>query len=179
MELFYQVFDKGMLEDGEGREIDFKNTIILLTSNAGSATVTELCIDAATRPAPAVLTEALRSQLLHAFKPALLGRMITVPYYPLTDAVMRDIIALQLSRIGQRLATHHSAAFHYDEAVVCAIANRCQEVESGARNVDHILTGTLLPEMSTAFLARMAKGEAITTVHVSVAETGDFVYHIA
>jgi type VI secretion system protein VasG len=179
MELFYQVFDKGMLEDGEGREIDFKNTIILLTSNAGSATVTELCIDAATRPAPAVLTEALRSQLLHAFKPALLGRMITVPYYPLTDAVMRDIIALQLSRIGQRLAAHHDAAFHYDEAVVCAIADRCQEVESGARNVDHILTGTLLPEMSTAFLARMAKGEAITTVHVSVAETGDFVYHIA
>jgi type VI secretion system protein VasG len=105
--------------------------------------------------------------------------MITVPYYPLTDAVMRDIIALQLSRIGQRLITHHGAAFHYDEAVVHAIADRCREVESGARNVDHILTGTLLPEMSTAFLARMAKGEAITTVHVSVAEAGDFEYHIA
>jgi len=123
--------------------------------------------------------EALRPQLLSVFKPALLGRMITVPYYPLTDTVMRSIIALQLGRIGQRLAVHHGADFHYDEAVMDVIVARCQEVESGARNVDHILTGTLLPEVSGAFLARMAKGETITTVHVSVAETGDFVYHIA
>jgi type VI secretion system protein VasG len=105
--------------------------------------------------------------------------MITVPYYPLTDTVMRHIIALQLRRIGQRLAAHYGADFHYDEAVMGVIADRCQEVESGARNVDHILTGTLLPEMSGAFLARLAKEETITTVHVSVAETGDFVYHIA
>ena len=179
MELFYQVFDRSMLEDGEGREIDFKNTVILLTSNIGSATVIKHCTDAATLPAPAALVEALRPQLLSVFKPALLGRMITVPYYPLTDTVMRNIIALQLGRIGQRLAAHHGADFHYDEAVMDVIAARCQEVESGARNVDHILTGTLLPEVSGSFLARMAKGEAITTVHVSVAETGDFLYHIA
>jgi len=179
MELFYQVFDRGVLEDGEGREIDFKNTVILLTSNVGSATVMEHCTDTATRPAPAALVEALRPQLLSVFKPALLGRMITVPYYPLTDTVMRNIIALQLGRIGERLAAHHGADFHYDEAVMDVIAARCQEVQSGARNVDHILTGTLLPEVSGAFLARMAKGETITTVHVSVAETGDFVYHIA
>lgn len=178
MELFYQVFDKGQLEDGEGREIDFKNTVILLTSNTGTDTIMKLGADPDTMPEPDGLVEALRPELLKVFKPALLGRMVVVPYYPISDAVMREIIKLQLGRIGQRLLENHGAAFAYDEEVVSEIANRCKEVESGARNVDHILTRTLLPEMSGEFLARMATGQAVSEVRVSVNERGAFQYQI-
>ncbi|MEP7341355.1 MAG: type VI secretion system ATPase TssH, partial [Acidobacteriota bacterium] len=140
MELFYQVFDKGRLEDGEGREIDFKNTVILLTSNVGLDLIHKLCADPDTRPEPDGLVEAIRPELLKVFKPALIGRMSIVPYYPIGDEVMREIIKLQLRRIAQRLDENHGAEFSYDEAVVTEIANRCKEVQSGARNVDHILT---------------------------------------
>ncbi|HYP53652.1 MAG TPA: AAA family ATPase, partial [Pyrinomonadaceae bacterium] len=179
MELFYQVFDKGQLEDGEGREIDFKNTVILLTSNTGTDTMMKLCADPDTRPEPEGMVEAVRPELLKVFKPALLGRMVVVPYYPITDDVMRQIIRLQLGRIGKRLDENHGAQFTYDDAVVDEIANRCKEVESGARNVDHILTRTLLPEMSGEFLARMASGEPVARAHVSVAEGGRFGYEIS
>lgn len=168
MELFYQVFDKGMLEDAEGREIDFKNTVILLTSNATTDTIMKLCADPDTRPEPEGLVEAIRPELLKIFKPALLGRMVVVPYYPISDAIMRKIIVLQLRRIGQRLQENHGAQFSYDDAVVDEIASRCKEVESGARNVDHILTRTLLPEMSGEFLSRMSRGESISKVHIGV-----------
>ncbi len=178
MELFYQVFDKGMLEDGEGREIDFKNTVILLTSNAGTDTFMKLCADPETRPDPAVMVEALRPDLLKVFKPALLGRMVTVPYYPISDDVMREIIKLQLSRIGRRIAENHGAEFGYDDEVITEIANRCKEVESGARNVDQILTGTLLPEMSGEFLSRMATGQPVSRVHVGITD-GGFKYEIS
>jgi type VI secretion system protein VasG len=178
MELFYQVFDKGVLEDGEGREIDFKNTLILLTSNVGTDTIMKLSADPETRPGPEGLIEALRPELLKVFKPALLGRMVVVPYYPITDQIMRGIIKLQLARIERRLAENHGASLSYDDGVVTAIANRCKEVESGARNVDHILTRTLLPEMSAQFLARMAAGEQIMSAHVSVDEKGEFHYEI-
>jgi type VI secretion system protein VasG len=178
MELFYQVFDKGMLEDGEGREIDFKNTVILLTSNTGSDVIMKLSADPETRPEPEGIVEALRPELLKVFKPALLGRMVVVPYYPITDDVMRAIIKLQLSRIGQRIAANYGAVFTYDETVVDEIANRCKEVESGARNVDHILTRTLLPEMSGQFLARMAEGQPVTSVHVGTGNQGEFRYDI-
>jgi type VI secretion system protein VasG len=179
MELFYQVFDKGVLEDGEGREIDFKNTVILLTSNAGSDTVMKLCADPETRPDPAALAEALRPDLLKVFKPALLGRMVVVPYYPITDEVMREVIKLQLGRIAARLRENHGAEFCYDDAVVAEIAGRCKEAESGARNVDRILTGTLLPDMSGEFLARMATGQAVSRVRLSAAGGGRFGYEIA
>ena len=179
MELFYQVFDKGTLEDGEGREIDFKNTVILLTSNVATDTTMKLCADPETRPEPGALTEAIRPELLKVFKPALLGRMVVVPYYPIVDDVMREIIKLQLDRVRQRLAQNHGAEFSYDQAVVSEVANRCREVESGARNVDHILTRTLLPEMSGEFLARMGAGEAISSVAVSVSDGGKFSYSIA
>ena len=172
MELFYQVFDKGMLEDGEGREIDFKNTIILLTSNTGADLTMKLCADPETAPEPETLVETIRPHLLKVFKPALLGRMVVVPYYPIGEDVLRDIIRLQMGRIGRRIAENHGAAFSYDDAVVAEIASRCKEVESGARNVDHILTGTLLPEMSGEFLARMASGETVARVHVTVGEGG-------
>jgi type VI secretion system protein VasG len=174
MELFFQVFDKGSLEDGEGRQIDFKNTVILLTSNVGSETVIKLCADPDTTPEPAGLAEAIRPELLKAFPAALLGRMILVPYYPIADQVMRLIIELQLSRIERRMDENHGAAFTYSDDLVANIAARCKEVESGARNIDHILTRTLLPQMSQEFLARMATGEPIAAVHVSVDDSGAF-----
>ena len=178
MELFYQVFDKGMLEDGEGREIDFKNTVILLTSNTATDSIMKLCADPDTKPDPEDLVEAIRPELIKVFKPALLGRMVVVPYYPISDDIMREIITLQLGRIKRRLADNHGAAFTYDDTVVQEIGNRCKEVESGGRNVDHILTRTLLPEMSGEFLSRMGSGEGIASVHVSV-DAGQFQYEIA
>jgi type VI secretion system protein VasG len=178
MELFYQVFDKGMLEDGEGREIDFKNTVILLTSNTATDTVMKLCADPETRPLPDALVEAIRPELIKVFKPALLGRMVVVPYYPISDEVMREIIKLQLRRIGRRLEENHGADFSYDPQVVDEVASRCKEVESGARNADHILTRTLLPEMSGEFLSRMATGLGVSRVHVAVGDGGKFQYDI-
>ncbi len=153
LELFFQVFDKGTLEDGEGREIDFKNTVILLTSNVGTDTILKLCKDPDTTPSPEALAEAIRPDLLEAksergvqiFKQAFLGRLIVVPYYPISDAVMRQIIRLQLGRIGQRMRQNHNAQFSYSDELIESIAGRCREVESGARNVDHILTRTPAP----------------------------------
>lgn len=179
MELFYQVFDKGMLEDGEGREVDFKNTLILMTSNAGTDTIAKLCADPDTRPEPDALAETLRPDLLKIFKPAFLGRAIIVPYYPIADDIMRKIIELQLGRIKSRLLENHRADFSYDAALVEAVARRCTEVESGARNVDHILTRTLLPEISREFLARMANGDRIFKVHISVGDNSQFKYAIS
>jgi type VI secretion system protein VasG len=179
MELFYQVFDKGMLEDGEGREIDFKNTVILLTSNAATDTLMKMCADPETIPGPDALVEAIRPELIKIFKPALLGRMVVVPYYPISDKVMREIIKLQLGRVTRRLAENHGAEFTYDETVISEIANRCKEVESGGRNVDHILTRTVLPEMSGEFLSRMAAGRSVSRVHVAVADGGQFRYEIS
>ncbi len=176
MELFYQVFDKGMLEDGEGREIDFKNTVILLTSNAATDTLMKLCADPETAPEPDKLVEAIKPELNKIFKPALLGRMVVVPYYPISDKVMREIIKLQLGRIGSRLKENHGASFAYDDAVIAEIVARCKEVESGARNVDHILTRTVLPEMSGEFLARMAEGRTMSRVRVTVGDGGNFRY---
>ncbi|WZP00789.1 type VI secretion system ATPase TssH [Isosphaeraceae bacterium EP7] len=179
MELFFQVFDKGLLEDGEGRAIDFKNTIILLTSNVGTATVMALCADPETAPDPGPLAESIRPDLLKAFPPALLGRMITVPYYPISDDVMRRIIGLQLGHIAARLKKNHKSTFTYSDALIDAVAARCLEVDSGARNVDHILTRSLLPELSEAILARMASGQSTTSVNATLDSDGKFTYEIA
>ncbi len=178
MELFFQVFDKGMLEDGEGREIDFKNCIILLTSNVGTDTIMKLCADPETKPEPDGLVEAVKPELVKAFKPALLGRMVTVPFYPISDDILRLIIKLQLGKIKNRIADNHGAKFSYDDSVISTVAERCTDVDSGARNVYNILTGTLLPEMSGEVLSRMASGEGINSVHVNVGENGSFVYDI-
>ncbi|HEV7893148.1 MAG TPA: type VI secretion system ATPase TssH [Pyrinomonadaceae bacterium] len=175
-ELFYQVFDKGVLEDSEGREIDFRNTVIILTSNVASETIIEVCSEPDSVPEPEVIGDLIRPELLRVFKPALLGRMAVVPYYPVSDEVMRRIIRLQLERVGKRLSENHGASFSYDEAVVNEIANRCEEVESGARNIDHILTRTLLPEMSNEFLSCMAQGKSVSRVHVGVNGDGQFSY---
>lgn len=179
MELFFQVFDKGVLEDGEGREIDFKNCIILLTSNVGTDTIMKLCADPDTTPDPDGLVEAVKPELVKAFKPALLGRMVTVPYYPITDEILRLIIKLQLGKIKNRIMDNHGAQFSYDDSVISTVAERCTDVDSGARNVYNILTGTLLPEMSGEVLSRMASGEGIKSVHVTVGEGGNFAYDIS
>jgi type VI secretion system protein VasG len=186
LELFFQVFDKGTLEDGEGREIDFKNTVILLTSNVGTDTILKLCKDPDTTPGPEILSDAVRPDLLAAktergvqvFKQAFLGRLIVIPYYPISDAIMRRIIKLQLGRVSRRMSENHNAVFSYGDELIDCIAGRCKEVETGARNVDHILTRTLLPEISREVLGRMAEGQTISKVHVGVDDQGGFAYTI-
>jgi type VI secretion system protein VasG len=177
-EIFYQVFDKGMLQDDKGNEVNFKNTIIILTSNVGTDTIMRLCADPETRPDAEGLAAALRPDLLKAFKPALLGRLTVVPYFPLSDEVLRQIIKLQLQRVKERIRGHR-ASFTCDEQLTSTIAGRCKEVESGARNVDHIITGTLLPEISREILSRMAEGSPIHKVHIGVDGKGGFVYEIS
>jgi len=179
MELFYQVFDKGVLEDGEGREIDFKNTIILLTSNVATDLIMSLSADPDTRPDPVGLEEAIRPELVKAFKPALLGRMVTVPFYPIADDVLKKIVVLQLKKIAKRIAENHGAQFSYDDAVIDTVAKRCTDVDSGARNVINILNGSLLPEMSGGVLSRMASGEGVAKIHVSVSKDENFNYDIS
>ncbi len=177
-ELFFQVFDKGVMDDAEGREIDFRNTIIIATSNAGSAAIMQACLNQERPPAPDVLELALRSQLVKHFKPAFLGRLKVVPYYPIPDDVLAQIIALKLARIGRRIHDHHHAEFAWDDGLVDAVLTRCTEVDSGARNVDHILNGTLLPEIAEAVLEKMAQGAAIARIKVGANAKGQFKYTI-
>lgn len=178
LELFFQVFDKGMLDDAEGREIDFKNTVIILTSNVGTATIMDQCLDVEGVPDASQLAEILRPELQRVFKPAFLGRLAVIPYYPIGDEIMQKIIVLKLGKIQRRIAANHGAEFDYDESLINAIASRCTEVDSGARNVDYILTGTLLPEISASVLTKMAEGESIQRIQVSVDEQGSFLYGI-
>jgi type VI secretion system protein VasG len=174
MELFFQVFDKGLLEDGEGREIDFKNTVILLTTNIGTETIAKLCADPETAPLPDALVEAIRPDLLKAFPPALLGRLVTVAYYPLAGDNLKKIIRLQLGKIVRRVRENHRVDMRYDAALVDRVADRCTESESGARAIDHILTHGLLPQMSAEFLSRMAEGTPFARVDVGLDPTGQF-----
>ncbi|MCP4342510.1 MAG: type VI secretion system ATPase TssH [Desulfobulbaceae bacterium] len=177
MELFYQVFDKGMLEDGEGRRIDFKNTLIILTSNLGTDTIMKVCADDETKPEPEALAETLRPELQDHFKPAFLGRLKVIPYYPITDENLRFITRLKLNAVAKRMQENRNTTFTYGDDVVEAIASRCTEVDSGARNIDHILSHTLLPEMSRELLSRMAVSEQIDEVKVTVGDSG-FVYKV-
>jgi len=177
-ELFFQVFDKGVMDDAEGREIDFRNTIIIATSNAGSAAVMQACLNEEIPPTVDELERLLRPQLVKHFKPAFLGRLKVVPYYPIPDQVLVRIIGLKLERIGQRIRDQHHAEFSYDEALVEAVLARCTEVDSGARNVDHILNGSLLPEIAEAVLERMAQGAAIARIKVGASKQGQFKYTI-
>ena len=176
LELFYQVFDKGMMEDGEGREIDFKNNILILTTNAATDTFMKLCADAETMPSPEGLVKALKPELNKIFKPAFLGRMVIIPYYPIRDENLKKIVVLKLGKIKRRLMENHKIELAYDDALVSEVARRCTEVESGARNVDNILTNTLLPEVSRQLLTRMAEGTKVQAIHVGVGEDGKFVY---
>jgi type VI secretion system protein VasG len=176
LELFYQVFDKGMMEDGEGREIDFKNTIIILTTNALTDRMMKLCADPETMPGPEPLVKALKPELNKVFKPAFLGRMVIIPYYPIRDESLKQIVVLKLGKIQRRMQENHKIQLTYEPVLVTTVASRCTEVESGARNVDNILTNTLLPDISRQLLGRMSEGEKISTLHVSVGPDGGFVY---
>jgi type VI secretion system protein VasG len=176
LELFFQVFDKGYMEDGEGRWIDFRNTLILLTTNAGSDMISKLAADPETAPLPAEMVAAIRPELNRIFKPAFLGRLLVVPYYPVRDEVLKQIIRLKLSRIQKRLLENHRVTLAYRESVVELVKQRCIEVESGARNVDHLLSNTMLPEISRELLARMIQGEALERITVRAAESGEFNY---
>jgi type VI secretion system protein VasG len=176
LELFFQVFDKGAMEDGEGRRIDFKNTIIILTSNAGTDTVMNLCADPETMPGPDGLVKALKPELNKTFKPAFLGRLVIVPYFPIRDEALRRIIVLKLGKIQRRLTETHRVQLTYDGTLVDEVVKRCTEVESGARNVDNILTNTLLPDISRQLLTRIAAGERPDSIHVGIGESGAFVY---
>jgi type VI secretion system protein VasG len=176
LELFYQVFDKGNMEDGEGREIDFKNTIIILTSNACTELLMKLTADPETTPSADGLAKALKPELNKIFKPAFMGRLVTVPYFPLRDEAMKQIVTLKLAKIQRRIRDNHKIELTYDPAVVAEVAKRCTEVESGARNVDNILTNTMLPDVSRYLLSRMAERQKPSSIHVSVGENGAFTY---
>ena len=176
LELFYQVFDKGMMEDGEGRQIDFKNNIIILTTNACTDQMMKLCADPETAPSPAGLVNALKPDLNKIFKPAFLGRMVVVPYYPVRDEALKKIIVLKLGKIQRRVQENHKINLTYDDKLIEEVARRCTEVESGARNVDNILTNSLLPDISRQILGRMAEGEKLSSIHVGIGADGAFVY---
>lgn len=174
-EIFFQVFDKGWMEDGEGRFIDFKNTIILLTTNAGTDLIANMCKDPELMPDVESIAKALRGPLLKVFPPALLGRIVTIPYFPLSDKMLKQIIRLQLGRIQKRVKENHKVPLQFDDKVIDLVASRCTEVESGGRMVDAILTQSLLPAMSREFLNRLMEGRPLSRVDVSV-ENKDFSY---
>jgi type VI secretion system protein VasG len=174
LELFFQVFDKGVMEDGEGVTIDFKHTLILLTSNAAQDVITRACHEArgGALPDPAALVAQLRPELLRQFSPAFLGRVVLVPYYPLGDAEISVIVEMKLARLAERFAANHHARFSWDDAVTAAITARCTEVDSGARNIDFILTQSVLPQLSALVLERMATASVFSAVHMSVPVDG-------
>jgi type VI secretion system protein VasG len=174
-EIFFQVFDKGVMEDGEGRMIDFRNTLILLTTNAGTEMIMDMCSDPDLMPDPEGLAKALREPLLKIFPPALLGRLVVIPYYPLSPAMIDAITRLQLNRIRKRVEENKGVPFIYSDAVVQTIVDRCQELESGGRMIDAILTNSMLPEVSGEFLRRMLEGQKVGGVKIDVKD-GNFTY---
>jgi type VI secretion system protein VasG len=178
-DVFFQVFDKGNMKDGEGRDIDFKNTVLIMTSNAGTDLIDKLFADPETAPDASGLAEALRPELMKYFKPAFLGRVTIVPYFPLSEEVIKSIVKLQLNKIARRVKDAYKAEFTYDPELVDTIAARCKESSSGARNVENILSRTLLPELSAEVLGRLAAGEAIDRVSVGINPEGSFRYEVS
>ncbi|MGQ0484936.1 MAG: type VI secretion system ATPase TssH [Hyphomicrobiales bacterium] len=176
-EIFFQVFDKGQMEDGSGRRIDFKNTLIILTTNVGTELIVQVSGNGEKRPEPEALSVALKPHLLQAFPPALLGRIVTIPYYPLSGEMLGAIVRLQLDRIGRRIRDNHDAAFVYDDAVVKKIVSMCNDPDSGGRMVDNIVTNTLLPALSRQILNKSMAREEISEAKVGV-EEGEFVYGV-
>ncbi len=178
-DVFYQVFDKGQMKDGEGRDIDFRNSVIIMTSNAGTETIAKLCADPDTAPEPEALTEALRPDLLKVFKPAFLGRCNVVTYYPLADDVLRKIVDLQLERIAKRMRAAYGVPLFFEDGVAESIVARCKEVESGARNIEAILNRTLLPELSGAILGRLSDGGSVREARIGSAAGGSLTYDLS
>ncbi|MCG7870442.1 MAG: type VI secretion system ATPase TssH [Candidatus Thiodiazotropha taylori] len=177
-EIFFQVFDKGWMEDGEGRHIDFKNTLILLTSNTGTEMIDNLCKDPELMPEPGAIATALRDPLQKVFPAALLGRLVVIPYYPLSDEVLAKVVRLQLGRIESRILENHAIPLQVDDDVISLIISRCTEVESGARMVDAILTNTMLPEISRHILIEKMEGRSIGNIRIGV-ENDEFSYNFS
>jgi type VI secretion system protein VasG len=179
-ELFYQVFDKGSLEDGEGRQIDFKNCLIILTSNVGSSTIMQHCINlpAETWPEPTQMLELLQPSLHKAFKPAFLGRTTIIAFYPMHDDLLAQIIEHKLSKIVKRLHHRHRVILSYDEDLIELILARCTEVDSGARNIDHILSGTVLPQLASHLLTYMVDGKTPSHIHMTVSADDQIHYQL-
>ncbi|PUA26964.1 MAG: ClpV1 family T6SS ATPase [Cellvibrio sp. 79] len=178
-DVFYNLFDKGTIKDGEGRDIDFRNTVIIMTSNAAEEHIRAMCAAQETRPDPEVLLDNFRPQLLRYFKPAFIGRTTVIPYYPLGDEDLMKICLINMNRIKKRVKEHYNAEFTYDEEVLLHILARSQEVDTGARNIENILTRTLLPTLAAECLAKMANGIDIQKIHVGATEDGHFTYSIA
>jgi type VI secretion system protein VasG len=179
MELFFQVFDKGVLEDGEGRRIDFKNTVIILTSNVGSDMIMKLCADPETAPDAEGLLEAVRPDLLNAFPAALLGRLVQIPYFPISPEVLRVIIELKLGHIVKRVKANHGAELIYGDELIAAVQDRCTETESGARAIDNILTNAMLPQLAAEVLSRMAAGTSFSKIQVTLQDKGAFEFTLS
>jgi type VI secretion system protein VasG len=169
-EIFFQVFDKGVMEDGSGRRIDFRNTLIILTTNAGTDMIMDAASNGAEKPDPEELAVELKPHLLQVFPPALLGRIVTIPYFPLSGAMLGAIVRLQLDRIGRRIRDNHGAKFSYDDAVVGKIVSLCNDPDSGGRMVDNIVTNTLLPALSQQILGKAIAGEEIAEAKVAIVD---------
>jgi type VI secretion system protein VasG len=177
-EIFYQVFDKGLLRDGQGRDIDFKNTVIILTTNASSDYISKLCADPDTAPSPDGFIKAVKPKLLEVFKPAFLNRTTIVPYYPLRDEVLKSIVRLKLKKVSQRVTAEYKGECEFTEGVISQITSRCTEADAGARNIDHIVNKNLLPAMSRTLLARVASGVPLKKLIVDVDANGEFAYQM-
>ena len=177
-DIFYNLFDKGTIKDGEGRDIDFRNTIIIMTSNAGEEHIRAMCAQSEELPEPDVLMDNFRPQLLNYFKPAFLGRTNVIPYYPLADEDLMKICEINMKRIEKRVNEHYNASFDYHEDVLLHIVARCQEVDTGARNIENILTRSMLPELATECLSRLSDNNEIKNIHVGVTQEGSFSYEI-
>ena len=178
-DIFYNLLDKGTIKDGEGRDIDFRNTVIIMTSNAGEEHIRAMCAASEELPEPDVLLDNFRPHLLQYFKPAFLGRTTVIPYYPLDDEDLMKICKINMSRIDKRIKEHYDAEFSYDEDLMLHVVARSQEVDTGARNIENILTRTMLPELASECLSRMANNDAISKIHVSVDDDGKFGYQIS
>ncbi|MCH9691871.1 MAG: type VI secretion system ATPase TssH [Gammaproteobacteria bacterium] len=178
-DIFYSLFDKGTIKDGEGRDIDFKNTLIIMTSNAGEGAIRAIFNQEAEKPEPEVLLDNIRPQLLQHFKPAFLGRTSVIAFYPLDDESMVEICKINMQRIAQRVQSHYGAKFTYDEDVLINIVARCQEADTGARNIEVILNRTLLPSLASECLNKLAQGEKVAAIHVGAVESGEFIYQVS
>ena len=178
-DIFYNLFDKGTIKDGEGRDIDFRNTVIIMTSNAAEEHIRAICAQSEELPDPDVLMDNFRPQLLNYFKPAFLGRATLIPYYPLGDEDLLAISKSNMLRIEKRVREHYDAEFSYNDDVMLHIVARSQEVDTGARNIENILTRTMLPEMAMECLSRLAQNQSISKIHVDVDDKGKFSYDIS
>lgn len=178
-DIFYNLFDKGTIKDGEGRDIDFRNTVIIMTSNAGEEHIRAMCAQSEELPDPEVLLDNFRPQLLNYFKPAFLGRTNVIPYYPLGDEDLLKICKINMTRIEKRIKEHYNAKFNYHDDVLLHIVARSQEVDTGARNIENILTRTMLPEMASECLAKLSSGDEISQIDVAVTDEGQFIYKVA